>query len=643
MLDVKFCFSLCQKRAKHIKLTLWQTNYLVVSKKSLIFAEPNEMKSNKKLNTIMKEFMKYVLATITGIVLLAIIMGVLGAISLVGLAASSAATTQVEENSVMTLALTGQLEERTQDNPLASLTGQVAEGMGLDDILAAIKKAKDNDNIKGIYIEAGIFSADTPASLHAIREALLDFRKSGKWIVAYSDSYTQSTYYLCSAADKVYLNPQGMVDWHGLASNPYFVKDLLAKFGVKYQLCKVGKYKSAPEMMTADKMSDPNREQVTAYLNGIWQVMLNEVSKSRKVSVDSLNAYADRYVALTDQKELVRMKLVDKLMYTDEVKGEIKKLLKLDKDDHISQLSLSDMQGVRGKKEEGDQIAVYYAFGDIVDSETGSMLNQSHSIVANEVCKDLEKLMNDDGVKAVVLRVNSPGGSAYASEQIWHSVMQLKAKKPIVVSMGGYAASGGYYISCAANYIYSEPTTITGSIGIFGMFPDFSGLLTDKLGVKFDEVKTNKHAAFGTMARPFNAEELALLDQYIGRGYELFRKRVADGRGLKVEQVEEIAQGRVWLGNDALKIKLVDAIGSLDDAVAKAAQLAKLKEYHTADYPSMSSWWESLLDNTTAKNNYLDEQMRQVLGEYYAPFTYLKTINRQSAIQARLPYFMTIQ
>jgi len=643
MFDVKFCFSLCQKRAKHIKLTLWQTNYLVVSKKSLIFAEPNEMKSNKKLNTIMKEFMKYVLATITGIVLLAIIMGVLGAISLVGLAASSAATTQVEENSVMTLALTGQLEERTQDNPLASLTGQVAEGMGLDDILAAIKKAKDNDNIKGIYIEAGIFSADTPASLHAIREALLDFRKSGKWIVAYSDSYTQSTYYLCSAADKVYLNPQGMVDWHGLASNPYFVKDLLAKFGVKYQLCKVGKYKSAPEMMTADKMSDPNREQVTAYLNGIWQVMLNEVSKSRKVSVDSLNAYADRYVALTDQKELVRMKLVDKLMYTDEVKGEIKKLLKLDKDDHISQLSLSDMQGVRGKKEEGDQIAVYYAFGDIVDSETGSMLNQSHSIVANEVCKDLEKLMNDDDVKAVVLRVNSPGGSAYASEQIWHSVMQLKAKKPIVVSMGGYAASGGYYISCAANYIYSEPTTITGSIGIFGMFPDFSGLLTDKLGVKFDEVKTNKHAAFGTMARPFNAEELALLDQYIGRGYELFRKRVADGRGLKVEQVEEIAQGRVWLGNDALKIKLVDAIGSLDDAVAKAAQLAKLKEYHTADYPSMGSWWESLLDNTTAKNNYLDEQMRQVLGEYYAPFTYLKTINRQSAIQARLPYFMTIQ
>jgi protease-4 len=590
----------------------------------------------------MKDFLKYVFATITGIVLLAIIMGILGAISLVGLAASSAATTQVEENSVMTLVLTGQLEERAQDNPLATLTGQATEGLGLDDILAAIKKAKDNDDIKGIYIEAGMFSSDTPASSHAIREALLDFKKSGKWIVAYADSYTQNTYYICSAADKVYLNPQGMLDWHGLAATPYFVKDLLAKFGVKYQLCKVGKYKSAPEMMTADKMSEPNREQVTAYLNGIWQVMLSDVSKSRKISVDSLNAYADRFVAVSDQKELVRMKLVDKLMYTDEVKGEIKKLLKIDKDEHINQLSLSDMQGVKGKKNEGDQVAVYYAFGDIVDSETGSKVNQDQSIVATEVCKDLEKLMNDDDVKAVVLRVNSPGGSAYASEQIWHSVVQLKAKKPVVVSMGGYAASGGYYISCAANYIYTEPTTITGSIGIFGMFPDFSGLLTDKLGVKFDEVKTNKHAAFGTMARPFNAEEMALLDQYIGRGYELFRQRVADGRKLKVEQVEEIAQGRVWLGNDALKIKLVDAIGSLDDAVAKAAQLAKLKEYHTANYPSTGSWWQELL-NEASGNNYLDEQVRLTLGEYYAPFTYLKTINCRSAIQARLPYFVTIQ
>ena len=590
----------------------------------------------------MKEFLKYVLATVTGIILVSIVMAILGVISLVGLAASSAATTQVEDNSVFTLMLSGQLEERTQDNPFDKVFGAASETLGLDDILDAIKKAKDNKNIKGIYIEAGLFSADTPASMHAIREALLDFKKSGKWIVAYADSYTQGTYYICSAADKLYLNPSGMLDWHGLVSEPYFMKDLLAKFGVKYQLCKVGKYKSAPEQMTADKMSDPNREQVTAYMNGIWQVMLSDVSKSRNISVDSLNIYADRYIALSDQKDLIKMKMVDKFLYTNEVKNEIKKLLKIDKDDHINQLTLEDMVNVPGKKEDGERIAVYYAFGDIVDSETASSLTSSQSIVATEVCKDLEELMNDDDIKAVVLRVNSPGGSAYASEQIWRAVQNLKAKKPVVVSMGGYAASGGYYISCGANYIYSEPTTITGSIGIFGMFPDFSGLLTDKLGVKFDQVKTNKHADFGTMSRPFNAEEMALLEQYIGRGYELFRSRVAEGRKMSIDQVEEIAQGRVWLGNDALKIKLVDGIGSLDDAVKKAAKLAKVDKFYVANYPDQPSWFESLTGSLDS-GSYLDKQMRETLGEYYAPFTYMKSINKQNAIQARLPYYINIK
>ena len=591
----------------------------------------------------MKNFLKYVLATVTGIVLIMVIMGILGAISLVGLAASNAGNTQVEDNSVFALTLSGQLQERSEEDPLSMLMGEVSENFGLDDVISAIKKAKNNEDIKGIYIESGLFSADSPASMHALREALLDFKKSGKWIVAYADSYTQSTYYICSAADKVYLNPQGIVDWHGLAANPMFLKDVLAKFGVKYQLCKVGKYKSAPEMMTADKMSEPNREQVTAYLTGIWKVMLDDVSKSRKISVDSLNAYADRFMAFTDQKDLVKLKLVDKLMYTDEVKGEIKKLLKLKEDETINQLTLSDMAGVSNEKEKGDQVAVYYAIGDIVDTEkTGGISSNEQAIVATKVCKDLERLMNDDDVKAVVLRVNSPGGSAYASEQIWRSVTQLKTKKPVVVSMGGYAASGGYYISCAANYIYAEPTTITGSIGIFGMFPDFSGLLTEKLGVKFDEVKTNKHAAFGTMSRPFNDEEMALLDQYIGRGYNLFRQRVADGRKQPVEKIEEIAQGRVWLGNDALPIKLVDAIGSLDDAVAKAAKLAKLEEYHTTGYPASEGWFESLISKAS-KGNYLDEQVQEALGEYYAPFMYLKSINRQNAIQARLPYFLEIK
>ena len=590
----------------------------------------------------MKDFLKYVLATVTGIILLTVIMGILATISMVGIAASSASSTKVEENSVFTLMLSGQLDERAEENPLSMLSGQISENVGLDDIISSIRKAKENEDIKGIYIEAGIFSSDSPASSHAIREALIDFKKSGKWIVAYADSYEQSSYYICSVADKIFLNPQGMVDWHGLGATPYFVKDLLTKLGIKVQLCKVGKYKSAPEMLTADGMSEPNREQVTAYINGIWQVMLKEVAESRKIAVDSLNAYADRFIALSKPEDYVKLKLVDKLLYTDEVKGEIKKMLKIDPDESFPQLTLKDMENVKGKKKEGDQVAVYYAYGDIVDSDTGDMTDQEHSIVASKVCKDLEKLAEDDDVKAVVLRVNSPGGSAYASEQIWHAMTSLKAKKPVVVSMGGYAASGGYYISCPANYIIAEPTTITGSIGIFGMFPDFSGLLTEKLGIKFDEVKTNKHAAFGTMSRPFNAEEMALLEQYIDRGYQLFRKRVADGRKQSVEAIEEIAQGRVWLANDALKNKLVDEIGSLDKAIEKAAKLAKLSEYHATCYPEPTNWFDALM-NQGNKGSYLDSHLRTALGEYYEPFTYVKNIRHQNAIQARLPYYLIIK
>ena len=590
----------------------------------------------------MKDFLKYVLATVTGIILLTVIMGILATISMVGIAASSASSTKVEENSVFTLMLSGQLDERAEENPLSMLSGQISENVGLDDIISSIRKAKENEDIKGIYIEAGIFSSDSPASSHAIREALIDFKKSGKWIVAYADSYEQSSYYICSVADKIFLNPQGMVDWHGLGATPYFVKDLLTKLGIKVQLCKVGKYKSAPEMLTADGMSEPNREQVTAYINGVWQVMLKEVSESRKIAVDSLNAYADRFIALSKPEDYVKLKLVDKLLYTNEVKGEIKKMLKIDPDESFPQLTLKDMENVKGKKKEGDQVAVYYAYGDIVDSDTGDMTDQEHSIVASKVCKDLEKLAEDDDVKAVVLRVNSPGGSAYASEQIWHAMTSLKAKKPVVVSMGGYAASGGYYISCPANYIIAEPTTITGSIGIFGMFPDFSGLLTEKMGIKFDEVKTNKHAAFGTMSRPFNAEEMALLEQYIDRGYQLFRKRVADGRKQSVEAIEKIAQGRVWLANDALKNKLVDEIGSLDKAIEKAAKLAKLSEYHATCYPEPTNWFDALM-NQGNKGSYLDSHLRTALGEYYEPFTYVKNIRHQNAIQARLPYYLIIK
>ncbi len=592
----------------------------------------------------MKDFIKYVGATITGIVMLSVIVGILGVISLVGLAASTASTVQVKDGSVFTLVLKNNIDERGTDNPIGFLNGSDTTIDGLNDIISAIHKAKDNENIKGIYIQADGMATDSPASLHAIREALLDFKKSGKWIISYSDGYSQSEYYLCSVADQILLNPQGQIGWHGLAAEPVFYKDLLAKFGVKFELCKVGKYKSAPEQVTADGMSEANREQVTAYVTGIWKVMLKDVSASRKISTDSLNAYADRFMDLADAQELIKLRLIDKTMYADEVKNVIKKRLDIDTDTDIPQLSLGDMLNVEDKKNRGDKVAVYYAYGDIVDEDNSNPMNPQTCIVGKDMCKDLEELADDDDVKAVVLRVNSPGGSAYASEQIWHAVTKLKAKKPVVVSMGGYAASGGYYISCAANYIYSDPTTITGSIGIFGMFLNYSELMKDKLGIKFDEVKTNKHANFGTPSRFFNAEEMAILDKYIGKGYELFRKRVADGRKMSVAQVEQIAQGRVWLGNDALKIHLVDGIGSLDDAVKKAAQLAKLDEYYASEYQTPSSWYETLLASASGNSgSYLDEQMQATFGELYEPLRYIKQVENMSKIQARLPYFLTIR
>jgi len=590
----------------------------------------------------MKDFFKYMSATVVGLIVFTLLTGVIGAMCIVGMIASGSSAKDVSENSVMVLNMSGMLDERSESSFMDELNGGTVGTIGLDDVLEAIGKAKDNDKIKGIYIEAGMLSADSYASLAAIRNALLDFKKSGKWIVAYGDVYTQGIYYVASVADKVFLNPSGQIDWHGISSQPVFLKDLMAKFGVKMQLAKVGTYKSAPEMYTADKMSDANREQVTAYVNGIWQNVCKAVSESRKISVEQLNAYADNFITLNDPKDFVKYKFVDKLIYTDQIDAEINKLLKQDADDNINTVSLAEMKVVKSKEEKGEEIAVYYAYGNIVDNATGGMLSNEHNIVSKTVCDDLKALMDDDDVKAVVLRINSGGGSAYASEQIWHYVEMLKKEKPVVVSMGGMAASGGYYISSGANWIVAEPTTLTGSIGIFGMFPDFSGLLTEKLGVKFDEVKTNKHSAFGTPARPFNEEEMRYLNNYIDRGYALFRSRVAQGRKMKVEQVEKIAQGRVWLGQDALKVKLVDELGGLDKAVAKAAQLAKLKEYHTAAYPGKTSWVDQLLNNLSGES-YINTQARQALGEYYEPFMLMKDINNQSAIQARIPFKLNIK
>jgi protease-4 len=408
------------------------------------------------------------------------------------------------------------------------------------------------------------------------------------------------------------------------------------------QVAKVGSYKSAVEQFINDKMSDADREQTEAYINGIWQQVTTDVAASRKLTQATLNEYADSLITLSDSKQFVTAKLVDKLLYTDQVKAEVKKLLDIDEDDDINQLSIGDMKNVKDKDRDGEEIAVYYAYGNIVDGNAGGQFSREHVIDAQVVCKDLEELMDDDDVKAVVLRINSGGGSAYASEQIWHQIMELKKKKPVVVSMGGMAASGGYYISAPANWIIAEPTTLTGSIGIFGMFPDMSGLLTDKLGLRFDEVKTNKYSALGTNARPFTADEMAHLESYIDRGYKLFRQRVADGRKLTTEQVEAIAQGHVWLGKDALSIRLVDQLGSLDDAVAKAAKLAKLDEYHTNAYPGEQDWFDSFM-NEASNGNYLDEQLRLGLGVLYEPFLLMRTINSQDAIQARVPYYINIR
>ena len=589
----------------------------------------------------MKDFLKYMSATVVGIIVFSVLVTALSIMCLVGMVASESSSKNVSDNSVLVINLNGTMTERSDEDIMSLINSTEIKCLGLDDVISAIEKAKANDNIKGIYIEAGMFSADSYASLQAVRRKLLEFKKSGKWIVAYGDIYTQSTYYLSSVANKVLLNPSGQIDWRGMAAQPMFFKDVMEKFGVKMQLSKVGTYKSAPEMFTADKMSEPNREQITVYINGLWQNICQGVSESRGISIDKLNAYADGLFTFSDPKDYVSAKFVDKLTYTDGIKKEINALLKNEADEDINTITLADMATVKAPKKKGEEIAVYYAYGDIVD-EAGSAISQGHNIVGKDVCKDLQDLMNDDDVKAVVLRVNSGGGSAYASEQIWHYVEMLKQKKPVVVSMGGMAASGGYYISSGANWIVAEPTTLTGSIGIFGMFPDFSGLLTQKLGVKFDEVKTNKFSAFGTMARPFNEEEMNYLNKYIERGYALFRSRVAQGRKMKVEEVETIAQGRVWLGQDAFKNKLVDELGGLDKAVAKAAQLAKLKEYHTAAYPSKSSLFEQFA-NKLNDDSYIDNHMRMTLGEYYEPFMMIKTINKQNAIQAKVPFVLNIK
>ena len=481
------------------------------------------------------------------------------------------------------------------------------------------------------------------ATAQELRKALVDFKKSKKFILAYADNYSQGSYYIASAADKVLVNPSGIVDWHGLASQPIFFTDLLKKVGVKMQVFKVGTYKSAVEPYILTKMSDANREQVSSFVGDIWKNICADVASSRKISIEGLNAYADHYITFADAKDYVKAHLVDGLAYADEVRTLLRTLSQQDK---VNFIAPADLAKLAEKKSGDGTIAVYYAQGNIVDAvaDNSFMSNESY-IVGPKVVEDLDRLANDDNIKAVVLRINSGGGSAYASEQMWRAIQLLKKKKPVVVSMSGMAASGGYYMSCGADYIVAEPTTLTGSIGIFGMIPDASELLTDKLGLHFDMVKTNKGSDFGAQGRAFNADEANVMQQYVNRGYRLFISRVAAGRHITPEQVDHIGQGRVWTGSQALKIKLVDKLGTLDDAIAEAASRAKLKDYDVLSTPNKESWVDQIL-NSTVKRDYMEEKLRTTLGVYYAPLQFVGTLNGMSAkdyLQARIYYIPNIK
>ncbi|MDH6309962.1 protease-4 [Dysgonomonas sp. PFB1-18] len=586
----------------------------------------------------MKDFFKSLLASILGCF---IVLGLLCLIMFISLAAmmsfSSEEKYTLKDNTILTLKLEGVLYDRVEDNSIfdAIMGRNEPPKLGLDDILSSIKKAKENDKIKGIYINAGAFSA-SGASLKEIRDQLIDFKESGKFVVSYADVYTQGCYYLSSVSDKVILNPQGNLDLHGYAAVPTFYKGLLDKIGVEMQIFKVGTFKSAVEPFMLDKMSDANKEQVSSYMNDMWSTVTDEISASRKISVAKLNELTDSLVTFKEAKAILSDGLVDTLMYDTGVKEYLKTLLKVEEVKDVRLASVKDITTVPfiNKKSADDIIAVLYAEGSISDG-TGR-----EGITSKRYVKEIEKLRDNDKVKAVVFRVNSPGGSAYASEEIWEAIGLLKAKKPVVVSMGDYAASGGYYISCNASKIIAQPNTLTGSIGIFGMFPNVEGL-TKKIGVSFDAVKTNKFSDFGNMTRPMREDEKAILQNYIERGYDLFLTRCSDGRGIAKDSLDHIAQGRVWTGNQALKIGLVDALGNIDTAIEEAAKLASLDDYSLRSFPKKVDVFESLLMNQ--KEELATKVMKEYMGADYEYFKTLKEIKEQDFVQARMPYDIVVK
>ncbi len=515
--------------------------------------------------------------------------------------------TKLEENTIYRIDLKGTLVEQAgEENPFdalfAEMYGQSTTTVGLSDLLSNIALAKDNDKVLGIYLKGGSLSAG-PASAKAIRDALIDFKQSGKFIIAFADSYSQTNYYIASVADKIFFNPVGTLMWDGLTAQKEYYTRLFEKIGIEMQILKVGTFKSAVEPYFRTSMSDADRKQTEQYLGGIWSEMKTAVGQSRQIAAEQLHAYADECMSLQPQEKYLAYNFVDSLVYIQEMDS-ILRTYAGTKD--YKQLSNSKMTNVeRTEIKATNKVAVLYAEGAISDEG-------AEGIVEGKMLKTIKKIYKDDDVKAVVFRVNSPGGSADASEQIWHAMKMLQDKGiPVVVSMGDYAASGGYYISCNADYIYAEPTTLTGSIGIFGTVPNINKL-REKVGLDIDGVSTNKHSALNVNAiyRGMNPQETALMQNMIERGYDLFTRRCADGRGMTQDAIKEIGEGRVWLGKDALEIGLVDSLGNMNDAIAKAVELAELGEYQLVSYPEKKDPFEEMLkmfDTTTPEERLIME------------------------------------
>lgn len=587
----------------------------------------------------MKSFFKYVLATITGIVISSVILFFI-ILGVVGMMISSVGSkdTATPSNAVLLIDLDHIVTEKTEPNPFEGLEipgyGD-SRSIGLNDLLSRIKAAETDKNIKGIYLNVSNVNTGF-ATMRALREALLEFKSSDKFIVSYSDIMTQKGYYINSVADQMYLHPQGVLDFRGLATSVVFFKDALDKLGVDMQILKVGTYKSAVEPFMMNSMSAENEEQVSAYLHSIYDHFLTDIAEADRLSKDSLKNIADGY-QVQEPDDAKRLGMVDDLLYKDEVLAKLKEKLGLAEKKDIPVVSILDYSSQASKGAAGgDRVAVLYAYGSIVDGE-----GTKGQIGGDNISRELRELREDDRVKAVVMRVNSPGGSALASESIWREVKLTQEVKPIVVSMGDYAASGGYYIAAAADSIFADPTTLTGSIGVFGMIPNFQNLFNDKLGIHFDAVKTSKFADMDVdMDRPLSEEEKAIIQSGVDRIYKVFMQRVAAGRKMEIAEVDSIGQGRVWTGAQAVELNLVDRVASLEDAVGAAAQMANLEEYRISEYPRQKDPFADLL--SSSKDQLKMWLVKEELGEYANYVMEMKRIVKETGIQARIPYLVEI-